>query len=333
MQTNREWVLKARPSGLEFESCLELREGPLPEPGEGQVRVRNVYLSLEPATRLRMQRELYGPALPLGAVVTGFSLGVVEASRFPGLREGAVVAIPGGWRAFSVVNGADARELPPGIPLPAWFSALGHIGLSAWFGLMEVGQPKPGETVVVSAAAGAVGSQAGQLARIHGCRAVGIAGSDEKCAWLTGELGFDAAVNYKRPDWEARLREACPQGVDVYFENVGGAVSEPVYALLNKHARVSLCGLISGYNDPGPTPGPKDFSLFLMKRVRLEGFIVSDYFPRANEAYERLVPWVREGRLKWRADVAEGLESVPTTFRKLFVGGNTGKLQVKVSEP
>jgi NADPH-dependent curcumin reductase CurA len=209
---------------------------------------------------------------------------------------------------------------------------LGHIGLTAYFGLIDIGQPKEGETLVVSAAAGAVGSLVGQIGKIKGCYVVGIAGSDEKCRWLKEELGYDAAINYRTEKIYDALKRECPKGIDIYFDNVGGEILDAALALINLRARIPLCGMISQYTATGPTPGPSNLARLIMCRARIEGFLVSDYLPRANEAVPQLLGWMQSGKLKFKVDVAEGLESAPRAINKLFEGTNTGKLVVKISE-
>jgi hypothetical protein len=333
---NRAWRLAARPSGAIKESDFRLVQEPLPVPQAGEVLVRTIYLSLDPTHRIWMSDvDQYMPPVQIGEVMRGGTIGVVERSNDPGLQPGEIVQGMWGWQDFAAVPAAALRHrIAAGDPTPltAWMSVLGGTGLTAYFGLLDIGQPKAGETVVLSAAAGAVGSIAGQIAKIHGCRVVGIAGSDEKCRWLTGELGFDAAINYRRENVLDALRRHCPQGIDVDFENVGGATLDAVLTLVNNHARVVLCGLISTYNDDAQVPGPAKFANILMKRVRLQGFIVTDFLKRFPEGRAQLAQWLQSGRLKYRVDVVPGLENAPKAVGKLFTGGNTGKLLVQVSD-
>ena len=262
----------------------------------------------------------------------GGTIGVVEASKHPEFRRGDIVQSLGGWQEYTVSDGAFVSKLPriPGVPLTAWFGAMGHIGFTAYFGLFDVAKVKSGETVVISAAAGAVGSLAGQMAKIAGCRAVGIAGSDAKCEWITRDLGFDAAINYHKENIREALGRACPKGVDVDFENVGGEVMEAVIDRLNIGARIALCGMISQYNSSRPS-GPSNFAAFIMKRVTCTGFLVTDFAPRFPEAVQKIVAWLAEGKLKYRLDVEDGLQKAPLALNKLFDGSNTGKLLVKIS--
>jgi NADPH-dependent curcumin reductase CurA len=262
----------------------------------------------------------------------GGGIGVVEESRNPNFKAGEHVSGLLGWQEYAVTDGAGLTKLPdnPAIPLTAYMGLFGHIGLTAYYGLLDVGKPKAGETLVVSAAAGAVGSLVGQIGKIVGCRVVGIAGSDEKCQWLTEELGFDVAINYKKENVLEALKRACPNGIDVYFENVGGEILDSVLALINIGARISLCGLISQYNATERVPGPYNLAMLIVKRARIEGFLVTDYMDRAQEAMAQLGRWLMEGKIKYRVDVVEGLEQAPRAVNKLFDGSNQGKLVVKI---
>jgi NADPH-dependent curcumin reductase CurA len=329
---NHQWRLISRPQGQLRQSDFQWVAAPLPEPGAGQVLVRILYLSLDPTYRMWAATDTYVPAVPLGEVMRGITIGVVEKSHHPAIPEGAHVQGLLGWQQYAVADGDQLTILPPipGIPLDAHFGLLGHIGMTAYFGLLELGQPKPGETLVVSAAAGAVGSLVGQLGRIKGCHVVGIAGSDEKCHWLTNELGFNEAINYKKEDVFASLRAKCPNGIDIDFENVGGTILDAVIAQINLRARIVLCGLISGYNATSPPPGPAGFANILIRRARIEGFIVTDYLPRAGEAISALAHWYQQGKIRYRIDQVDGLEQAPQALSRLFDGGNTGKLLVKL---
>lgn len=329
---NHQWRLVSRPHGQLRQSDFEWRETPVPEPGDGQVLVRIRYLSLDPTYRMWAATDTYLPAVPLGDVMRGITIGVVEKSRHPGIPEGAHVQGLLGWQEYAVAAGDQLTLLPdiPGIPLDAHFGLFGHIGMTAYFGLREIGQPRPGETLVVSAAAGAVGSLVGQIGRIMGCHVVGIAGTDEKCHWLTNELGFNEAINYKKEDVFAALKAKCPSGIDIDFENVGGSILDAVLAQLNLRARVVLCGLISGYNATTPPPGPAGFGNILIRRARIEGFIVTDYLPRAAEAISALAQWYQQGKIRYRIDQVDGLAQAPAALSRLFDGGNTGKLLVKL---
>jgi hypothetical protein len=337
---NRQLRLAARPEGRVKPTDFNLVEAPLPEPGPGQALVRNLYLSLDPTNRVWMaDRAQYMQPVQLGEVMRGSGLGQVVRSQDPALPPGTLVQGLLGWQDYALVGkdapeGHSASPLPSGlgVPLETFLGVLGMTGLTAYFGLMDIAKPKPGETVVVSAAAGAVGSVAGQIAKILGARAVGIAGSDEKCAWLR-ELGYDEAINYKHPDWKKQLAKACPNGIDVDFENVGGEILDAVLRLVNIHARVALCGLISAYNADKPVPGPYNFGNLVIKRVRVEGFLILDYLSKSGEAFRDLARWYKEGRIKHRDTVVDGLEQAPTAINMLFDGENMGKLMVKIAAP
>ena len=332
---NHQWRIAARPEGRAKESDFEWAEEAESPIEEGDIRVRIVYLSIDPTNRFWMEpADGYLPALPLGSVMRGITLGVVEETRNPAFAPGDIVQGLGGWQESYKGPPAGWTKLPriPGLPLTAYFGALGHIGFTAYFGLMDIGQPKPGETLVVSAAAGAVGSLAGHMGKIAGCRVVGIAGSDEKCQWITRDLGFDEAINYRTEKIAKGLARTCPKGIDIDFENVGGEIMDAVIARLNLNARIALCGLISQYNATAPVPGPYNFNLLLTKRVRLQGFIILDYAARFQEAAAQIVPWLMAGKLKYRIDAVDGLRNAPVALNKLFDGTNEGKLLVKVSE-
>ena len=332
---NRQWRLAARPVGLVQESDFEWREEPVPELGEAQVLVRNIYLSLDPAMRGWLRETAsYLPPVQIGAVMRGMGVGVVEQSRNPHFAAGDWVRGVLGWQEYAVSDGAGLTREPrnPGIPLLAHLGVLGHIGLTAYVGVLDIGKPQPGETMVVTAAAGAVGSLAGQIGKIHGCRVVGIAGSEEKCRWLTAELGFDAAIHYRTENVQESLRRHCPKGIDIDFENVGGPILDAILTLINQRARIVLCGLISTYNATAPVPGPYNFTNVLVRRARIEGFIVMDHWDRAPAAMANLGRWLAEGRLKYRVDVVNGLENAPRTLNRLFDGSNQGKLVVKIAD-
>lgn len=332
---NHQWRIAARPQGRAKESDFSWTEEQVPALADGQIRVRILYLSLDPTNRFWMEPvDGYLPALPLGVVMRGITLGVVEESRNAGFAPGDIVHGLGGWQEIYAGDAAGWTKLPriPGIPLTAFFGAMGHIGFTAYFGLFDIGQPKPGETLVVSAAAGAVGSIAGQMGNIAGCRVVGIVGSDEKCEWITRDLGFDEAINYRTEKIAKGLARTCPNGIDIDFENVGGEIMDAVLARINLNARIVLCGLISQYNASEPVPGPYNFNNILVRRGRVQGFIVLDYAARFPEAAAKIVPWLMAGKLKYRIDVVDGLRNAPTAMNKLFDGTNQGKLLVKVSE-
>lgn len=331
----KRWVLQRRPVGDIQPGDLKLIEEPIRDLADGEVLVRTVYLSLDPTNRIWMSdQDQYMPPVQIGDTMRGGSLGVVERSRSDRFKQGDVVNTGlGGWSSHVIANGAMLMPAPqlPGVPLTAYMSVLGATGLTAWFGMCDIGQPKPGETVVVSAAAGAVGSIAGQIAKLRGARVIGIAGGKAKCDWLTGELGFDGAIDYKNEDVGAALDRLCPNGVDVNFENVGGAVMDAVFNRMNNFARMPLCGMISTYNDDSRPAGPTDFSRILMHRITVRGFIITDYLPRAGEAMAELIPWVMQGQLKWKVHIDQGLEGAMDSLQRLFTGDHDGKLLIQVS--
>jgi len=330
---NRQWRLAARPVGNFKESDFEFTREPVPALKAGELLVHNLYLSLDPTNRgWANEADTYLPAVKLGDVMRGGAIGVVEESRNPNFKAGDHVSGLLGWQEYAISDGTGLGKLPeiPGLPLTAHLGLFGHIGLTAYYGLLDVGQPKAGETLVVSAAAGAVGSLVGQIGKIVGCRVVGIAGSDEKCRWLTEDLGFDAAINYKKENVLEALKRECPNGIDVDFENVGGEILDSVLALINLGARISLCGMISQYNATEQMPGPYNLWMLIVRRARIQGFLVSDYMGRAVEAMTALGRWLMEGKIKYRVDVVEGLEQAPRAVNKLFDGSNQGKLVVKV---
>ena len=331
---NHQWCLASRPVGMAKESDFEWKEVELEEIAEGQLFVRVIYLSIDPTNRGWIKAESYLPAVQIGEIMRGIAIGIVEESQHPDFAVNDIVQGMLGWQEYLISDGTGLTVLPKELPVPltAHFGLFGHIGLSAYFGLLDIGKPEAGETLVVSAAAGAVGSLVGQIGKIIGCRVVGIAGTDEKCQWLTGELGFDAAINYKKESVFRRLKEHCPDGIDVYFDNVGGKILDTVLALINIRARIVTCGLISQYNAENPVPGPYNYGNILTKRARVEGFIVLDYFDRAEEAITKLAGWYAEGKINYRVDIIEGLKNAPATMNRLFDGSHSGKLIIQVSE-
>lgn len=331
---NHQWRLAKRPHGELTDAELSWHEEPVIAPGDGELLVRTIYLSVDPTNRIWMADvEQYMPPVQVGDVMRGAGIGVVEESHHPGFAAGDLVQGVLGWQQYCVTHGKHLVKIPAGLPFPltAYMGLLGHIGATAYFGLLELGQPKEGETVVVSAAAGAVGSIVGQIARLKGCRVVGIAGSDEKCRWLTEELGFDAAINRRTENLRTALKKHCPNGIDIDFENAGGEILDTILSLCNLRARIVLCGLISQYNADEPPPGPRNFPLILMKRLRVEGFIVMDYQPRIMEAVMQLGQWLTQGKLQYRVDLSDGLETAPAALKDLFAGNNIGKRLVRVS--
>ena len=328
---NHQWRLSARPETRVEKSHFTWTEQPAPEPAPGEVLVRNVYLSIDPTNRIWMREEAsYLPPIALGAVMRGGTIGFVEQSCHPNFAPGDIVQGMLGWQDYAVTKGDGLNKLRKGVPLTAYLGVLGHIGITAYFGLLDIGQPKAGETLVVSAAAGAVGSLVGQIGKLLGLRVIGIAGSNEKCTWLTKDLDFDGAINYKTENVRNRLRELCPNGIDIDFENVGGQIMDDVLSLINLRARIVLCGLISTYNETKPQEGPRNIGNLLMKRGRMEGFVVLDYLPRAAEAMQALSGWLQQGKLQYRMEIVQGLENAPDAVNILFDGGNTGKLAVQL---
>jgi NADPH-dependent curcumin reductase CurA len=332
---NRQVLIRNRPTGEPKASDFELVDSPLPVPGEGEILCRTIYLSLDPYMRGRMNegRSYAGGMNPaLGTVMVGGTVSEVIGSNNPAFPRGVFVLGWSGWQAYAVSSGAGLRKLDPTLsPLSTALGILGMPGMTAYVGLLDFGRPKPGETVVVSAASGAVGSIVGQIAKLKGSRAVGIAGSPEKCAWVVKEAGFDACVNYKAEPLGPALQKACPNGIDVYFDNVGGEVLAAVLKLINQNARIPLCGLISQYNAPELPPGPNLVPI-LVNRAHIKGFIISDHMDRLADFLRDMSAWCREGRLKYREDVVVGLEQAPQALIGLLRGRNFGKLIVKVGE-
>jgi hypothetical protein len=316
------------------ESDFSFIEKEVGEIKEGEVLVRTVYLSLDPTNRIWAAGDSYLPAVGIGDVMRGIAVGVVEESKHEGFQKGDLVQGFLGWQLYSKSEGKTLTKLfsDPSIPIPAYLGLLGHIGLTAYFGLLEIGLPKAGETLVVSAAAGAVGSLVCQIGKIQGCRVVAIAGTDEKCQWLMNDLGADAAINYKTESVAAKLKETCPDGIDVYFDNVGGEILDAVLSMINLRARIVMCGLISQYTSEQPVPGPYNLGNVLIQRARIEGFIITDYLDRAMEGAMQLGQWLMEGKIQYRVDIVEGLENAPRAINRLFEGTNKGKLMVKISE-
>jgi NADPH-dependent curcumin reductase CurA len=335
-RVNRQWLLKSRPSGMVEPSNFELHESSVPEPGDNQFLVRNLYLSLDPAMRTWMvDARSYIPPVGIGEVMRGACVGRVVESRHPDYQPGELLLGTFGWQDYAVSDGGGpvpVTRVPEGTPPTMPLGVLGLTSLTAYFGLKEIAKPRDGETLAVSGAAGATGSITGQLAKLWGCRVIGIAGGREKCEWLEGELGFDAAIDYKGEKVSARLRELCPGGVDIFWDNVGGSVLEAALANLAMHARVVLCGAISNYNASEPT-GPRNYMNLLVKRARMEGFVVFDYFSRTGEALAELLPLVAEGKIHYRDDIREGLEAAPGALVDLYSGANRGKLMVKIADP
>ncbi|APT32511.1 MULTISPECIES: NADP-dependent oxidoreductase [Methylobacterium] len=334
---NRRIVLASRPHGEPRPENFRLEEVPVPQPGPGQVLLRTRWLSLDPYMRGRMSdAKSYAAPVEIGAPITAETVGEVVASNHPDYAVGEMLTAFAGWQDYFVTDGKGSRKVDPAAAPPSTaLGVLGMPGMTAYTGLLNIGRPKFGETVVVAAAAGPVGSLVGQIAKIHGARAVGIAGGPEKCRYLTEELGFDAAVDHRGPDLPGALAAACPKGIDVYFENVGGAVFAAVMPLLNPFARIPVCGLVSAYNatevPAGPDRLPGLMRAVLTNRLHIQGFIVWDFAEQAETFRKEVAGWIQDGRVRYREDVVEGLENAPEAFMGLLKGRNFGKLVVRVS--
>ena len=329
---NLQIVLASRPQGQVAEKNFRLVESAVPSPGEGEVLVRNLYLSLDPYMRMRMNEgKSYAPPVQVGDVMVGGTIGEVIESKDPRFKKGDIVAGRAGWQLYATADAGTLRKIDTrGAPLSTALGVVGMPGVTGWYGLLRIGEPKPGETVVVSAASGAVGSVVGQIARLKGCRAVGIAGGPVKCDYVVKELGFDACVDYKSDAFESRLREATPDGIDIYFENVGGAVLDKVLPLLNAFARIPFCGYISEYDDSG-SYGVQHLRSLLVNRVRLQGFIISEHLEIWDQALADLSGWLGAGKLTYRETIAIGLENAPAAFIGMLQGRNLGKQIVKLA--
>ena len=337
MNTNRQWLLAKRPDGMVGRDNFEYAETPIPEPGEGEVLVRNLYLSFDPTQRGWMvDRESYLPPVAIGAPMRAGSVGQVAESNHPDFAPGDLVQTTGGWQDFVIAapnqGPMGLSKLPEGVTPDMMLSVLGVTGLTAYFGLLDLGAPQAGETVLVSGAAGATGSVAGQIARIKGCRVVGIAGGSDKCAWLKQEAGFDEVIDYKAQNVSLAIAETCPK-FDVFFDNVGGDILEAALDHMNMKARIVLCGGISGYNATEPVPGPANLMNLITLRARMEGFIILDYMAQAGTAISDLLGWIAAGDLKYQIDMQEGFDNIPDTLQRLFTGQNLGKQLLKIADP
>ncbi len=333
---NRRIVLASRPQGAPLPEDFRLETAPVPQPGGGELLLRTIWLSLDPYMRGRMSdAPSYSPPVGIGEVMVGEVVGRIMQSRAPGFAEGELVVGRTGWQEWAAAGPTQVRKLAEtGAPPSTALGVLGMPGMTAWAGLGNIGQPKPGETVVVAAASGPVGSMVGQIARLRGARAVGIAGGPDKCAYVQDELGFDACIDHRDPAMSQALADACPKGIDVYYENVGGAVWDAVFPLLNPFARVPVCGLVANYNmtelPPGPDRTPQIMRATLTKRLRLQGFIVYDFAAQEDAFLREVGDWLRQGKIRYREDVTEGLENAPAAFIALLRGGNFGKALVRV---
>jgi NADPH-dependent curcumin reductase len=338
MIENRRIVLAARPKGTLTLDCFRLERAPLPQAQDGEVLLRALWLSLDPYMRGRMSdAPSYAPPVAIGEVMTGGAVCRIVESRNSEYRAGELVVATSGWQEFAVCGGRDLQRLPAGMARPSLaLGVLGMPGFTAFMGLLEIGKPQRGDTIVVAAATGAVGSVVGQIAKLKGCRAVGIAGGAEKCAWAVEALGFDACIDHRAPHFNELLSAACPKGVDVYFENVGGRIFSAVVPLLNTHARIPLCGLMSQYSQSAPPDAADSLRTFmravLVKRITMRGFIIFDDFASHMPRFlEEMQGWVRNGWVKYREDIVEGLENAPQAFLGLLEGRNFGKLLVRVA--
>jgi NADPH-dependent curcumin reductase CurA len=334
MTTNRRIVLARRPDGMISAECFARDDAPPPEPAEGEAVVQVEYVSLDPTMRGWLNDEPgYLPPVGIGEVMRSAGAGTVVESQTSEFPVGTKVMGLVGWQDYAIVGGprgAFVRVLDPETDLVDALSVYGTTGLTAYFGIVDIGQPRPGETFVVSGAAGGVGSVAGQIANALGCRVVGIAGTEEKCEWITGELGFDAAVNYRTEDIEKALGAACPDGIDVYFDNVGGEILDAALGLMNNFGRIVACGMISLANNTEPAPGPRNISNIVGRRLKMQGLILLDHLDRFDEAAAQLRTWIDEGRLQSRVHLVDGLEEAPRAVGMLFTGENIGKLVVRV---
>jgi NADPH-dependent curcumin reductase CurA len=336
--TNDQYRLAARPSGLPKESDWQYASAPLADLQDGEIRIKTLYLSLDPAMRGWMNEgKSYIRPVAIDKVMRAGGVGVVVASKSPQFAVGDTVT--GGigvqryWQGPADDRTASFVRIDPALaPLETWLNTLGMPGMTAYFGLLEVGLPKPGDTVVVSGAAGAVGQTVGQVARKLGCRVVGIAGGKDKCDFVVNELGFDACIDYKNSAVKDGLKQYCPNGVDVYFDNVGGDILDTVLTRINMKARIVICGAISQYNNTTPVKGPSNYMALLVNRARMEGMVVFDYAPRYQEGIAQLAEWLKDGSIKSRTDVVDGLENFPSALLMLFEGKNFGKLVLKVAD-
>jgi len=333
---NRQWLVASRPQGMIKESDFRWTESPVSPLGDGQMLIRNLAFSFDPTQRGWMSMDTYIPAIPLGETMKAIAVGQIADSKRSGFTKGDLVQGLLGWEDYTVSDGAGLfgmQKLPAGTDPLLALSLFGVTGLTAYFGTLDIGQIKAGETFVVSGAAGATGSVAGMIAKIKGCRVIGIAGGRDKCNWLTGEAGFDAAIDYKGEDVGAALNRYCPKGIDVFFDNVGGEILDQVLTRLALGARIVLCGAISRYNESGMLgPGPKHYFNLILRRARMEGFLVFQFAERYQQAIAELGQWLQQGRIKNRIDLAQGLENAPKTLIRLFTGANFGKQLLKLAD-
>ena len=338
MNRNRQWLLAKRPEGMIGESNFDLVERSIPAVGDNQILIKNLYFSFDPTQRNWMvDRPSYLPPVAIGEVMRSGTVAQIVQSNHGDFAEGELVQTMGGWQDYAVVTPGEGvtgvTKIPEGVTPEMMLSVIGLTGITAYFGLLELGQPQAGDTVLVSGAAGATGSVASQIAKIKGCRVVGIAGGPEKCRWLTEVAGLDAVIDYKQCDLDGQIAATCPNKWNVFFDNVGGETLEAALNHLDLYSRVVLCGGISGYNAEAPIPGPSNLMNLVTNRSRMEGFIILDYMPRAMEAIQDLLGWVMSGDLQFQVDVQEGFENIPNTLRRLYTGENHGKQLLKLADP
>ena len=332
---NKQWILNSFPVGEIKDNDLIFKDSNLNGINDGEVLIKNIYLSLDPANRGWMSgKASYVDAMQIGDIMRGGTIGIIEESKNEKFKSGDAVQYQGGWQEYCINDGKGLRVIPlnTGLELPSFLSVMGMPGMTAYFGLLDVLKPKENETIVVSGAAGAVGSLVSQIAKIKGCRVIGIAGTEEKCSWLKNDLNVDGVINYKTDNLNSTLKELCPNGIDMYFDNVGGEITEAVINRFNIGGRMSICGQISGYNSETLQPGPRNWINILVKRLKVQGFIVFDYQARAKEAFVDMSKWMAEGKLQHKNHIVDGLENAVTSLKMLFSGENNGKMIVKISE-
>ena len=332
---NKQWILNSFPVGEIKDNDLIFKDSNLTEVNDGEVLIKNIYLSLDPANRGWMSgKASYVDAMQIGDIMRGGTIGIIEESKNEKFKTGDAVQYQGGWQEYCINDGKGLRVIPlnTGLELPSFLSVMGMPGMTAYFGLLDVLKPKENETIVVSGAAGAVGSLVSQIAKIKGCRVIGIAGTEEKCSWLKNDLNVDGVINYKTDNLNSTLKELCPDGIDMYFDNVGGEITEAVINRFNIGGRMSICGQISGYNSETLQPGPRNWINILVKRLKVQGFIVFDYQSRAKEAFVDMSKWMAEGKLQHKNHIVDGLENAVSSLKMLFSGENKGKMIVKISE-
>tara|TARA_B110000196_G_scaffold86116_1_gene74607 strand:+ start:89 stop:1117 length:1029 start_codon:yes stop_codon:yes gene_type:complete len=334
---NRQWLLSSRPKGMVSQKNFDWLESEVQTPKEGEFLVKNLYLSFDPAQRGWMEdKKSYVPPVGIGEVMRASSIAQVIESKNPDFKEGDIIQGIFGWQDFAISDGKgimNATHVPADIPITAPLSVFGITGLTAYFGLLDIGKPNAGDAVLVSGAAGATGSIAGQIAKIKGCKVIGTAGGAKKCRWLTEKANFDVAIDYKTAELDSTLQELCPEGINVIFDNVGGEFLNTSLLRIAQNARIVICGAISGYNEEVQPPGPSNYISLIIQRAKMEGFIVLDYANQFKEAVEELSTWVKEGKIVYQEDIAEGLENAPETLLRLYSGKNIGKQLLKVSDP